>query len=153
MSFYVFTAWAALTLNFLIPRLMPGNPASVLMIRFQGRLGPDAEKSLTAMFGLGHHSLWSQYVTYVRDLLHADLGTSFAYFPTPVSSVIGQSLPWTAVLVGVSTIISFVLGTLLGVVVAWRRGSWLESLVPVTTFLAGIPYFWVGLILLYGLGA
>jgi peptide/nickel transport system permease protein len=153
MSFYVITAWAALTLNFLIPRLMPGDPAGVLLTRFQGRLGPDAEKALVAMFGSGHHSLWSDYLTYTRDLLHANLGTSFAYFPMPVSSVIGQSLPWTAVLVGVATVISFFLGTLLGIVVAWRRGSWLDNLVPVTTFLAGIPYFWVALILLYVLGA
>lgn len=147
-SFYVITAWAAITLNFLIPRLMPGNPAQILMARFHGRLSPAALKSLTILFGLSHAGVWSQYVTYWRNLASGNLGISFTYFPTSVSSVIGSALPWTAMLIGLSTVISFVLGTLLGIVVAWRRGTWLDSLLPVTTFFSAIPYFWFALIAL-----
>jgi peptide/nickel transport system permease protein len=147
-SFYLITAWAAITMNFLIPRLMPGNPAQILMARFQGRLSPAALKSLTILFGLNHSGLWSQYVTYWRNLASGNLGVSFTYFPTSVSSVIGSALPWTAMLIGVSTLISFVLGTLLGIVVAWRRGTWMDSLLPVTTFFSAIPYFWLALIAL-----
>jgi peptide/nickel transport system permease protein len=147
-SFYLITAWAAITMNFLIPRLMPGNPAQILMARFQGRLSPAALKSLTILFGLNHSGLWSQYVTYWRNLASGNLGVSFTYFPTSVSSVIGSALPWTAMLIGVSTVISFVLGTMLGIVVAWRRGTWLDSLLPVTTFFSAIPYFWLALIAL-----
>jgi peptide/nickel transport system permease protein len=147
-SFYLVTAWAAITMNFFIPRLMPGNPAQILMARFQGRLSPAALKSLTILFGLNHSGLWSQYVTYWQNLAHGNLGISFTYFPTSVSSVIGSALPWTAMLIGVSTVISFVLGTLLGIVVAWRRGTWLDSLLPVTTFFSAIPYFWLALIAL-----
>ena len=147
-SFYLITAWAAITMNFLIPRLMPGNPAQILMARFQGRLSPAALKSLTILFGLSHSGLWSQYVTYWRNLASGNLGVSFTYFPTSVSSVIGSALPWTAMLIGLSTVISFLLGTFLGIVVAWRRGTWLDSLLPVTTFFSAIPYFWLALIAL-----
>lgn len=149
-SFYLLAAWAALTLNFLIPRLMPGNPVEVLMAKYKGQLSPAAAKSLTSLYGLNHAGLFSQYVSYWGDLFRGDLGTSFSYFPSSVVSVIGESLPWTAVLIGVSTVVSFVLGTLLGIVVAWRRGSWLDGfLPPATTFLLAIPYFWLGLIAIY----
>jgi peptide/nickel transport system permease protein len=106
LGFYLITAWAAVTLNFFIPRLMPGNPAEVLVSRFQGRLSPAALLSLTALFGLHTHtSLVTQYFEYWRQLLHGDLGVSFSYFPEPVSHVIATSMPWTAVLIGVSTMV------------------------------------------------
>jgi peptide/nickel transport system permease protein len=155
LAFYLITAWAAVTLNFIIPRLMPGNPAEVLVARFQGRLSPAALLSLTALFGLRTHaSLVTQYLDYWRQLLHGDLGISFSYFPEPVSHVIATSMPWTAVLIGVSTIVSFVLGTMAGVVIGWRRGSKLDTLLPtLTTFLASVPYFWLGIITVYILGS
>jgi peptide/nickel transport system permease protein len=60
--------------------------------------------------------------------------------------VLAQSLPWTVALVGVATILSFAIGTLLGVVVGWRRGSLADLLMPITTFFASIPYFWLALL-------
>ena len=151
--FYLLTAWAALTLNFIIPRLMPGNPVEIMIAKYKGQLSPAAVKSLTALFGLNHSGLGSQYVTYWKDLLQGNLGTSVTYFPSSVASVISAALPWTAVLVGISTVLSFVLGTLLGVIVAWRRGSWLDAVLPpATTFLLAIPYFWFGLIAIYIFG-
>src|SRR6185369_1560452 len=115
-AFYLVTAWAAVTLNFLIPRLMPGDPVQALLARFRGRVDPGAADALSSLFGLNHESLWSQYRTYLWDIVTGDFGTSFSYYPTPVSTVISSSLPWTLVLVGLSTVISFVIGTGLGVV-------------------------------------
>ncbi|MET7643373.1 ABC transporter permease [Streptomyces sp. NPDC005426] len=147
LAFYLVTAWAAITINFLIPRLMPGDPVQSLIARFQGQLDTDAIASLKALFGLDkHQSLWEQYTDYWSHLFHGDLGLSFTFFPTPVSEVIAQSLPWTLALVGITTLISFVLGTGIGVFTGWRRGSWMDSLLPVTTFISAIPYFWLGLI-------
>lgn len=152
-TFYLVTAWATITMNFLIPRLMPGNPVQILMAKFHGQLSPAAVTSLTILFGLNRSGLWSQYIHYWQDLLAGNLGISFTYFPTSVASVIAQSLPWTAVLIGVSTIVSFFLGTLLGVIAAWQRGTWLDGLLaPVTTFLTSIPYFWLGLLAVFALG-
>jgi peptide/nickel transport system permease protein len=154
MGFYLVALWASLTLNFLIPRLMPGDPVLLLMARLQGRLDPKAIQALRIMFGANtHQSLWQQYATYLGNLAHANFGVSITYFPTPVATVIGQSLPWTLMLVGVSAVISFVVGTFLGILAAWRRGSRLDTtLAPALTFLSAIPYFWLALIVVYILG-
>ncbi|KAB1911541.1 MULTISPECIES: ABC transporter permease [unclassified Micromonospora] len=146
-AFYLFTAWAAITLNFFIPRLVPGDPVQSLISRNQGRISADAIESLRVLFGLDtHENIWQQYLDYWGQLLHGDLGLSFTFFPTPVATVIGDSLPWTVGLVGITTIISFLLGTALGVGAGWRRGSWVDGLLPATTFLSSIPYFWLGLV-------
>jgi peptide/nickel transport system permease protein len=146
-AFYVFTAWAAITLNFFIPRFIPGDPVRSLVNRYQGQLSPEATKSLYILFGLDPNaSMWSQYVDYWAQLFRGDLGMSFTFFPTPVSEILAQSLPWTIALVGVTTMLSFLVGTGLGVLAGWRRGSWADGLLPVTTFLSSVPYFWLGLI-------
>jgi peptide/nickel transport system permease protein len=151
IGFYLIAFWAALTLNFLIPRLMPGDPVLLLVAQLQGRVDPRAIQALRLMFGVSsHQSLWQQYVAYLGNLAHGNLGISVTYFPTPVTAVIAQSLPWTLALVGVSAVISFLAGTLLGVLAAWRRGSWLDTALPPTlTFFSAVPYFWLALILVY----
>ncbi|NJP31004.1 ABC transporter permease [Micromonospora thermarum] len=147
VAFYLFTAWAAITLNFFIPRMIPGDPVQSLISRNQGRISADAIESLRVLFGLDENeSVWEQYVDYWKQLLQGDLGLSFTFFPAPVSTVIGDSLPWTVGLVGITTIVSFLLGTALGVGAGWRRGSWVDALLPATTFLSSIPYFWLGLV-------
>jgi peptide/nickel transport system permease protein len=147
LGFYLFTAWAAITLNFLLARLIPGDPVLLLISRFQGQMSTRSIESLKILFGLDQHrTIVEQYVRYWGQLLHGDLGLSFTFFPTPVSTVIGQSLPWTVTLVGITTVASFLLGTSVGVLAGWRRGSWVDGVLPVTTFLSSVPYFWLGLI-------
>ncbi|WP_232662097.1 ABC transporter permease [Pseudonocardia sp. TRM90224] len=145
--FYLVTAWAAVTVNFVIPRVMPGDPVQALINRYQGQLSTDAVESLYALFGLDPDaSIWSQYVDYWGRLFAGDLGLSFTFFPTPVADVILQSLPWTVALVGVASVLSFAVGTLIGVMIGWRRGTWADGILPVTAFLSAVPYFWLGLI-------
>lgn len=147
IGFYVFTAWAAVTLNFFIPRLLPGDPVQSLINKYQGRLSTDAVDSLRVLFGLNTHTtVWQDYLTYWTNLFHGDFGISFTYFPTPVAEVVSQSLPWTLMLVGISTILGFVIGTVAGVALGWRRGTWADGLLPVANFFSAIPYFWLGLI-------
>ena len=144
--FYVVAAWVALTVNFFIPRLMPGNPVDTMMAKFPS-LQPLALKALQAEFGGGHDgSLVHQYLQYVSDIFHGDLGVSVIDYPSKVTTIIGQTLPWTLTLVGVATIISFFLGTGLGILAAWRRGGWLDRLLPALSFLQGIPYFFLALL-------
>ncbi|TYL53691.1 ABC transporter permease [Agromyces mariniharenae] len=150
LVFYVITLWAAVTINFFIPRLMPGDPVKALIAKNQGRISTDAMDSLYALFGLDEQvPLWQQYLDYWKTLLSGDLGTSFAYFPTPVSDLINQALPWTVGLVGVATIISFLIGTLIGTGIGWRRGTWADSLLPISTFFSAVPYFWLALIAIF----
>ena len=153
LGFYAVALWAALTLNFAIPRLLPGNPVDILLAKLQqrgGSVSPETRKAYTLLLGGDDTgSLWSQYLNYLKNLAHGDLGVSVSYYPAKVSDVILGSLPWTLVLVGVATVLAALLGVLLGAIVGWRPGTWLDSLVPATTLLAAIPYFWLALILTY----
>lgn len=144
-GFYLLTGWAAITLNFIVPRLMPGNPVQALVARAHLHVTSQGIKALSAAFGVDTHaSVISQYFTYLGDVVRGDFGVSISYFPASVISVIGTALPWTLILVGSATIVSFIVGTLLGVWTAWRRGSWVDHLVPFTAFFAAMPYFWLG---------
>jgi len=149
LVFYLITALAAITVDFFIPRLMPGNPVEAILARLQGQITPGTIKSLEAQFGIGtKESVWSQYLHYLNNVLHGNLGISTGYYPSTVASVIKGALPWTLGLVGIATVISFVLGTLIGILVAWRRGSWLDNLLPAMTFFQAAPYFFVAFLAL-----
>ncbi len=147
LGFYLLAAWAAITINFLLPRLMPGNPVEALIARLKGHISPQATRALMIQFGLAHQtSLLHEYFSYLNQLAHGQLGISITYFPTPVSTVVGEALPWTIVLVGFATVVSFVIGTALGIVIGWKRGSRLDVLLPATTFFSAVPYFWLALL-------
>jgi peptide/nickel transport system permease protein len=125
-----------------------------MLSRLHGKASPQAIHALEILFGVNtHDSLWTQYLQYIGNLAHGNLGVSVTYLPTPVSQVIMRDLFWTLTLVGVTLVISFVVGTLLGALVAWRHGSTLDSILPpMFTFLSAIPYFWLALIFLYIFG-
>ena len=151
LGFYLVAAWAAVTLNFFLPRLIPGNPVDVIIGR-QARFGtppPGEAAALAKILGLGTGSIFTRYWQYLDSLAHLRLGLSVYEFPTPVSGVIRQSIGWTVILVGTATVISFGVGTALGVLAGWKRGTWLDHLVPATTFLTAVPYFWLALLLSY----
>lgn len=149
IGFYLVTAWAAITMNFFIPRLMPGNPVQILISRLsgQGEINQQTVHDLTVAFGLDTKTgLLGQYGQYWVQLFHGDLGTSITYYPSSVGQVVMAALPWTVVLIGTATVISYVIGTILGTLAAWRRGSVLDGLLPATTFLYATPLFWLGLV-------
>ena len=151
LEFLAITLWAALTINFFLPRMMPGNPAEAMMARFHGRINPQAIKALEVAFGVNtNESLWRQYLDYLNDVAHGRFGISITFFPDTVSHMVLQALPWTLGLIGVTTIIAFVLGTLAGMVSAWWRGGVADSLLPpVFVVLSAFPYFWVGLVCIF----
>jgi peptide/nickel transport system permease protein len=151
LGFLLVALWAALTLNFFIPRLMPGNPAEAMMARFRGHVNPSALSALEAAFGIGkHQSLISAYFQYLGNTLHGNLGISISYFPIPVSTMIMRALPWSLGLVGLSTVIGFLVGTAVGAVSAWRRGGKLDAVLPPTFIvISAFPYFWVGLLAIW----
>jgi peptide/nickel transport system permease protein len=151
IGFYVVAAWLAITVNFLLPELIPGNPVQVLLSKMQqaGPVPPGEEQSLTRLLGLGGGNIAQRYGAYLDNLVHLRFGLSVTDFPTPVTTEISTTILWTLVLVGTATVISFVVGITLGALAGWRRKTWLDSLVPATTFLTAIPYFWLALILLY----
>ncbi|MCL2582787.1 MAG: ABC transporter permease [Streptosporangiales bacterium] len=150
IGFYLVTVWAAVTINFFIPRLMPGNPVDIMVSKLSangGLVNPGTVASLRAQFGMGANtSLLSQYFQYWDQLFHGNLGKSIGQYPATVVSVIGQHLPWTIGLIGSAVVIAFIVGTVIGTYSAWRRGTWLDSALPVSAFLQALPYFWLGLV-------
>ncbi|CAI9401105.1 MULTISPECIES: ABC transporter permease [Aestuariimicrobium] len=150
LGFFVVTLWVALTVNFFVPRLMPGNPAEAMMARYKGRVNPEALKALEVAFGLDTQKpLLVQYVEYLGNTLTGHFGISLTFFPTQVGKVVLQALPWTLGLVGLTTVIAFVVGTLIGTIGGWRRNGIVDSILPpVFVITSALPYFWVGLILI-----
>jgi peptide/nickel transport system permease protein len=145
LGFFVVTLWAAITLNFFIPRLMPGNPAEAMMSRYHGRINPQALHALEIAFGVKtHQSLVQQYFDYLGNVFRGRFGISLTFFPDPVMHDVLQALPWTLVLVGVTTVLAFALGTMIGLVGAWRRGGLMDSAMPpIFVITSAFPYFWI----------
>ncbi len=151
LGFYLLAAWVALTVNFLLPQLIPGNPVDDLLTKMSqaGPVPPGEQQVLNRLLGLGSGNIFQKYWQYVDGVAHLRLGLSISNFPTPVSAEIGSAIYWTLVLVGTATVISFVLGIALGTLAGWKRGSRLEAIIPSTTLLTAMPYFWLALILVF----
>ena len=152
---FVITLWAALTLNFLLPRLMPGSPVDAALgkLAAAGVTITNAERTAIEMqLGVPHGSLITQYWQYLTGIAHFNFGVSYSFPNETVAQAIGSAAPWTLVLVGSTTIFAFIIGTLLGVYAGWRRGKAADSVITVgATFFAGFPPFWLGLLALYWL--
>lgn len=148
LGFFVITLWAAVTANFVIPRLMPGNPALAMMSRYRGHINPAALRAIEIAFGVkNHQSLLSAYFSYVGNVFRGRFGVSLTFFPDAVGRDVLQALPWTLALVGMTTILAFLLGTLIGLVAAWRRGGVLDSVLPpVFVITSAFPYFWLAML-------
>jgi len=156
LIFYVFAVWVAVTLNFLLPRLMPGDPiGGVLQHLTPAQLAsnPGIIKTYEALLGGGKGSIWHDYVVYLHRVVHFDFGVSTSNYPSHVSDVIGRVLPYSIFLVGVAFLISFVLGVTVGMVAAWRRGGGFDNVVvPVFMALSAFPAFFTGLLAVYFFG-
>jgi len=149
LGVYILAAWVALTVSFLLPRVVPGNPVAGAVARASqsGNCNSACIMAVEEQLGFNvHTSLWDQYTQYWANLSHGNLGQSWSE-NAPVSSLIVSYLPWTLGLLVVATVVSFVLGTAIGVLIAWRRGSWVDWVLPAATFFQAIPYFFLALVL------
>src|SRR4051812_4791901 len=118
LGFFVLTLWAAITLNFFIPRMMPGSPELALRERFSKggqRISTEQLRTILAEFGFDpDRNLGLQYLSYLKAMVTGHWGVSIgSSLGTPVTSLIGQALPWTLGLVGIATVLAFALGTLI----------------------------------------
>ncbi|UFN48834.1 ABC transporter permease [Roseomonas sp. OT10] len=147
----------AVTINFAIPRAMPGDAVEAQLAQLSaggGQVGDMREiaGAMRARFGLDQ-PLWHQYLAWVGGALRFDLGVSVVNYPQPVWEVIRDSLPWTIGLLGTATLIAFALGTLLGGAMAWPGvPGWVKALGLPLLVLSAVPYFILGVVLLAVLG-
>jgi peptide/nickel transport system permease protein len=148
VGLFLITLWAALTVNFIIPRVMPGNEAQAVLATYRN-VNPAALHALEIEFGVNvHQNILITYLQYIGNCLTGQFGLTAQRVPV-LTEIIGK-LPWTLGLVGVTTVIAFGIGTLVGVLGAWRRGGKLDGILPPMLFIvATFPVFFVGLLLLY----
>jgi peptide/nickel transport system permease protein len=156
LVFYAFAVWVALTLNFLLPRLMPGDPIGGVLQRLspsQLAANPGIVQTYQALLGGGKGTIWHDYIVYLHRLSHLNFGISTSNYPAPVSDVIGRTLPYSIALVGIAFLIAFVLGTGVGMIAAWKRGGGFDTVVvPTLMALSAFPAFFTALLGVYFLG-
>jgi peptide/nickel transport system permease protein len=155
LGLLVLIIWTAVTLNFLIPKLTPRNPLREKLLEQASRSGyieagfDEMVAAYEQKFGLDQ-PLWKQYINYIYDVIRLDLGYSIANYPQTVVELVGQALPWTIGLLTTSTIIAFLLGTLLGALMAWPKSSnFVRYILPSFLILGAIPAYLIALILIY----
>jgi peptide/nickel transport system permease protein len=143
---YALVLWVAVTLNFLLPRLMPGNPLALLAGEEVGLLTPQQRTELLARVGLDQ-PMPVQYVRYVQNIARGDFGHSYQK-NKPIINIIAERMPWTLLLTGTGLIVATFLGVTLGALAAWRRGERGDlGLLGFFIFLESLPAFWVGMLL------
>jgi peptide/nickel transport system permease protein len=156
LSFYAFAIWVAATLNFLLPRLMPGDPLGGILSRLspaQIQANPGIVQTYQTLLGGGKESLWSAYPKYLWHVVTLDFGISTSNYPAQVSDVIARTLPYSICLVGIAFLLAFLLGTFIGMVAAWRRGGLVDNIaVPTLMSLGAFPAFFTSLVAVYFLG-
>src|SRR5437763_4910228 len=156
LGFYAFAIWVALTITFLLPRLMPGDPIGGVLQHLspaQIESNPGIIQTYRNLLGGGNQSIWSAYFQYLHRVTTLNFGISTSNYPSTVSQVVARTLPYSIVLVGVAFVIAFLLGTALGTIAAWRRGGGIDTVfVPVFMALGAFPAYFTGLVIVYFLG-
>ncbi|WP_426300702.1 ABC transporter permease [Arthrobacter sp. R-11] len=153
LGFYLIAFWVSITLNFLLPRFMPGDPVSRMFARSAGQMQPEQIEALRKLLGVDSRPIWEQYADYLTNIVTGNMGVSITRFPTPVTEVIASQIGWTLLLGGTALVIAAVVGNLLGILAAWRRGGAIDSaLPPLLIFIGSFPYFWLAMGALYLFG-
>ena len=156
IGLYLITLWGSLTASFFFFRMLPGDPISGIVAQLQQRgqyVSVDSSEDMIVyyekQFGL-HGSLWEQYLTYYKNIFtQGDFGPSVISYPTGSTELILRALPWTLGLIGIGTILGWVLGVLLGTITAWKRKNWLsEAVTNIGLVLSHIPAYFLALGLL-----
>ncbi len=152
---FLLIVWLAASLNFFLPRVSGQDPVRATLLQ-QAQLGGYVQAGLEAMvkeyekrFGLDK-PLWQQYLTYLADVARLNFNYSISNYPRTVNEIVAEAIPWTVGLLGTTTLLSFGVGTFLGALLAWPRAPrWMRYLMPPLWAFHAVPFFLLGLILMY----
>jgi peptide/nickel transport system permease protein len=152
LMWFIITFIAAFMLNFILPRLMPGDPVAAIVARMaQGQSNASGVQAIykqyTELFGT-NKPMFEQFFIYLKNVVHGDFGFSFSQYPRTVASVLKSSLGWTLMLQFPAIIIGFMIGNILGVLAAYLKGWYDKALMPLSIFASGLPAFGMATILL-----
>lgn len=152
-GFYFAAFVIAISFNFLLPRLMPGDPVEALFAAAQGKMDISQMDAVREMYGFVDGNILVQYLHYIKSVFTLDLGPSVLMFPIDVSSVIGMALPWTLFLALGSLIVALIIGVTVGTYASYRREGWFGQWVPpILAFISNFPYIVTALLLFYLFG-
>lgn len=156
LGFYFIAFLAAITLNFFLPRLMPGDPVQMYLAELYesgGRIDQSTIKAVEELFGYNSNEpLIISYLNYVKNIFTGNWGYSFSSYPQTVLQAMSRGLKWTTFLMGTGLIISFIINTFLGIWVAWKRGTKFDTIVTVGgQVIANIPAVIIAIFLSYSL--
>ena len=152
LIWFFITLVAAFLLNFILPRLMPGDPVAAIVSRLaQGMSNTAGVQAIyqqyADLFGTNKPML-EQFFLYVKNVAHGDFGFSFSQYPRTVASVLKASLPWTILLQLPAIIVGWIIGNFLGALAAYIKGGYDKVLLPVSLFISSFPAFGMAVILL-----
>lgn len=153
LSFYFTAFLIAISFNFALPRMMPGDPIDALFAAAQGRMDPAQMDAVRAMYGFMDGTLFDQYIAYIVSVFTLDLGPSVLMFPVDVIDVVGMGLPWTMFLALGSLIVALILGVTIGTYSSYHREGLFGQIVPpVLAFISNFPYVVTALLLFFVFG-
>ncbi len=156
LYFYLIAFFGAITLNFFLPRMMPGNPVQMYIASLYqggGTINPEMIRAVEKMYGFNtNEPLFISFINYIKNIFQGDWGISFSRYPQTVLDAVQRGLRWTVFLMGTALVIGFIINTVLGIIVAWKRGSKLDTTLTLGgQILANIPAVIIALVLSYTL--
>ncbi|WP_394127855.1 ABC transporter permease [Vibrio hepatarius] len=150
LSFYFVALLVAATLNFIIPRAMPGDPVTMMFANASVQVTPERIAAMKELLGFVDGGLFTQYVAYMKNILSWELGTSIQFYPLSVNKLLGGAFGWSLFLAGSAVILSFSLGSILGIFAAWKRGSKYDAFVtPGMLIIQAVPQVVIAMMALF----
>ncbi|QDP95567.1 ABC transporter permease [Microlunatus elymi] len=154
---YLLAFFIALLLNFFLPRIIPGSPVDAIVTKMAQGGGTTGEQlqviynNYIHQFGLDK-PWYEQFLTYLKQLAHGNLGTSFAQYPASVNSIVGQALPWSIAIQLPAILVGWIVGNVIGAIGAFRGGWFDRGAFVGSLFMSAMPYYCLAIILLYLVG-
>lgn len=150
LSFYFLAFLVAATINFIIPRAMPGDPVTMMFANATVQVTPERIAAMTKLLGFVDGPLHEQYFTYLKSIFSWNLGISIQTYPQTVNAMLGNAVGWSLFLAGTAVVLSFCIGSVLGIFAAWKRGSKYDAFIsPAMLVVQAVPAVVTAMIALY----
>ncbi|MDF2154217.1 ABC transporter permease [Vibrio sp. CAU 1672] len=150
LSFYLVALLVAATLNFIIPRAMPGDPVTMMFANASVQVTPERIEAMKQLLGFVDGPIYVQYLSYIKNILSWELGTSIQFYPLSVNKLLGGAFGWSLFLAGSAVVLSFSIASILGIFAAWKRGSKYDAFVtPGTLIVQAIPQMVIAMLALF----
>ncbi len=150
LSFYFIALVVAATINFIIPRAMPGDPVVMMFANATTQVTPERIEAMKQLLGFVDGPLYQQYFIYIKNILTWELGTSIKFYPLSVNTLLVGAFGWSLFLAGTAVIISFSLGSILGIFAAWKRGSAYDTFIsPGMLVIQAVPQVVIAMLAMF----